>query len=646
MDKNYWELFFAESEEYLRQINNCLVKLEEDYSHREALNEIFRLMHTIKGMSATMGFNELAEFSHAIEDVFEILRSGKQKITQEIMDTIFSCIDAFAILLEESKAKKEISIDVKDYICRIRNIINKREELTEDLSLQGDLTEIDVTPQEAEILGRKIEEGWDIYKLKIKLVSECLMKGARAFLVIVRLKKMGEVIKIVPPEEELKKGNFSIYFVVILATKEEEKVIYDELSQISELEEIKITPFSVIPRKESKIKSPITTSYFKKIQSIRIPVERLDKVMNYVGELSIAKSRLLEVINLNDKSPLEGTVSLIERLISFLQDEVLQLRLLPISYILDAFPRIVRDLVKRSDKPKSVDIEIKGSEIELDRVILDELGDILIHILRNAIDHGIEDEQTREKLGKNRKGKITINVSREKGQVTVEIMDDGKGIDFNEIAKKALEKGIISEKEATSLDAQKVLDIITMPSFSTSTKVSDISGRGVGLDMVKVKLDALGGRLNFESELGKGTKFIITLPLTLAIVKAMLVEVEQEIFAIPLMSIRESIKIEGGEIKTIQNMDVIRLRNEIIPLIWLGRELAIKEREELNNRLSVVVVEGKNKSLGLVVDKIIGEQDIVVKPLGNIVKKVKGFSGATILGNGKVALILDMVNLL
>jgi len=642
MDKSYWELFFGESEEYISQINQFLVKLEKDPHDVEAINEIFRLMHTLKGMAATMGFGELSEFAHKIEDVFDLLRSGKREVTPKIMDVIFSSIDAFQLMLAQLREKKPSTVEVSDYVKELEEAVSLRSkrEAKEEKSASTPSV-ITFTPEESAEVVKKRKEGYEIVKLDVFLVSDCPMKEARAFLVLIRVEQMGVIIKSIPSQEELKKGEFDLSFTIIIATKEDKKVIEEELGRVLEVERVVIEPLREDFIKGNSPKTQIT--YLKRIQSMRIPVERLDKIMNFMGELSIAKSRLLQTLQSKDFASLEETAFIIDRLVSSLQDETLQMRLLPISYILDAFPRVVRDLVRRSNK--DVDLKMIGSEIELDRVVLDEIGDPLMHLVRNAVDHGIEDIETRKRLGKPPKGKLTIKVSREKGHVIIEISDDGRGIDFEAIRRKAIEKGLFTEPELVNLDAKQALDIMSMPGFSTSEEITDISGRGVGLDVVKTKLDALGGRIDLETEAGKGTKFILTLPLTLAIIKAMLVKIGSEVFAIPIMNIRESVKAEANLIKTIQNREVITVRDEIIPLLRLDKELGVNYEMKDLNRLSVVIVEGRAKSLGLLVDLILGEQDIVVKPLGSMVRKVKGIAGATILGDGRVALILDVVNI-
>ena len=377
-------------------------------------------------------------------------------------------------------------------------------------------------------------------------------------------------------------------------------------------------------------------------------MERLDKIMNLMGELSIAKIRLGQIVQTCKVESLEEVSFALDRLISALQDEVMQTRLLPVAYILDAFPRVVRDVSKKQNK--DVELEIIGSEIELDRVVLDEISDPLLHLVRNAIDHGIESPQERAAKKKDPKGKLFIRVSRQKGQIYIEVGDDGQGVDFEAVKAVAISKQLISAEEAAGMDEKKVLDLISLPGFSTSKTITDISGRGVGLDVVKSKIEALGGRVDFESKKDQGSRFILTLPLTLAIIKAMLVRVEDEIFAVPLMNIRETIKIKITEIKFLQSFEVMKVREEVIPIIRLNKELGIaksqKQGESVDDgRISLVIVEYGKKALGLVVSQVLGEQDIAVKPLGSLIKRTKGIAGATILGDGRVALILDIMSI-
>jgi two-component system chemotaxis sensor kinase CheA len=472
------------------------------------------------------------------------------------------------------------------------------------------------------------------------------MKGARAFLIITNLERLSQILKSIPTLEDLKAGKFNFSFTVILITKERLEVIREELLNISEVDDADVEIIEILQARTTVAEQAAPS--LKKIESIRIPVERLDKIMNLMGELTIAKTRLMQVIQTYRIDPLEEVAFMLDRLSSSLQDEIMQTRLLPVAYILDTFPRVVRDLARTRNK--EVDLEITGGEIELDRVVLNEIGDPLVHLIRNAIDHGIESPQQRQALHKSPHGKLAIKVSRQKGQILIEVIDDGKGVDFSAVRRAALNKGLISQEEAQTMDNKKVLDLISLPGFSTAEKITEISGRGVGLDVVRSKMDTLGGRLDFETKPGEGSRFILTLPLTLAIIKAMLVKVVNEIFAIPLMSIRETIKLKEDEVKMLQNFEVIRVREEVIPIIRLEKELGIPpseepEKEKLNGRISVVIVEYGQKSIGLTVSQVLGEQDIVVKPLGSLMKRIKGIAGATILGDGRVALILDILSL-
>lgn len=655
MDKSYRELFFCEAEEYLSQINGHLVSLEKNSSDQDAINEIFRLMHTLKGMAATMGFNDLADFSHKIEDFFDSLRYGKQAMTGDIMDTVFACIDAFSTMVDELRAEKKSTINVKEYIKKINDIvINVAHDEEPAAHAAQTITQepISLSLNELQQIDSMREEEDEVYEIYIRLSPECAMKEARMFLIMTRLKAMGRIFKTEPSEEEIKVGTSQEIFKAVFLTKENDKIVQEELLRVLEVERVVVKSIqeteNISLDASGKNKTGVTkkkANYLKKIQSMRIPVVRLDKIMNLMGELSIAKSRLVQVTQAKDYGALEEIVFGMDRLVSFLQDEVLQMRLLPVSHVLDALPRVVRDVVRKIEPKKEIELDIQGSEIELDRVILDEIGDPLLHLVRNAIDHGIEDPQTRKSLGKNPKGRILIKVSREKGHVIIEIKDDGKGINCADLIKKAVKKGLISEQEAVNVDNKQILAILSMPGFSTASEISDISGRGVGMDVVKTKIDSLGGRIDFESQLGQGSTFYLTLPLTLAIIKAMLVQVGNEIFAIPLMNIRESVKIAETQIKTISGKEVIQVREDVLSLVRLDKELNVVSTSNPRDLLSVIIVEGRADQMGLVVDKIIGEQDVVVKPLGVMVKKVKGVAGATILGDGRVALILDVINL-
>ncbi|MCK4810284.1 MAG: chemotaxis protein CheA [Candidatus Omnitrophica bacterium] len=636
-NRNYRELFFGESQEYLKEVNSALVNLEKNSKNYEAINTVFRLMHTLKGMAATMEYNELADLAHHLEDVFDAFRSKQIKISSKVMDIIFESIDAFALIVNDLREEKPISVQVDKYLDKLSKVYSREKE-TEIVEVE--FPKSGIVEFDPGRINELKKQGKKVLHIKVVLVANCLLKGARAFLVLKRAEALGEVIKVSPAEELLKEDKFDISFELLMATEKNPEDIKKGLLKILEVEEVEVSPFENVLLEEEK-KQFIS---LRKIQSMRIPVERLDKIMNIMGELSIVKSRLVQIVKNYDSVLLKDTTSFVERLISTLQDETLKMRLLPISYILDNFFRTVRDLTRKQNK--EAELEITGSEIEVDRVVLDEIADPLLHLIRNAIDHGIETVEERKHLGKKVPAKIFIKVLREKGQIIIEISDDGRGIDFAKIIQSGIERRFVTREETLEFKARQVLDILTTPGFSTRKKVTKVSGRGVGLDVVKDKLDAFGGRLDLESKLGEGTKFILSLPLTLAIIKAMLVLVGEYTYAIPLMNIRETVKINNQDVKHIKNIEVIRIRDEIIPIFRLAKELNIDaQNSEDKEKTSIVIVEGRVKSVGLVVDKVIGEQDIVVKPLAAFVKKTKGIAGATILGDGRVALILDVLNI-
>ena len=640
-DNVYRELFLTESAEYLKIMSQCLVKLEKNPSDSDSLNEVFRCLHTIKGMSATMGFDKISQLSHATENLLDELRNKRIKATSAIIDKLFASVDILEGLVEEVRLKQPSKIDIAPSLSNLKRFLPS-DEIKEEF-LEPSWESLEFSEPERQMFRQMGSEGANILQIKIALAADCAMKQARAIMVLMDLARLGEVIKSLPSAEELEEGRFGLSFIVILISKEKIDIIRQELLNILEVQDIEIRPL------EASFAGPIpadkyaVSSYVKKIQSMRVSVDRLDKIMNLVGELTIAKIRLLQISKNCNLDPLDEIVFFIGRLTSSLQDEITQTRLLPIAYILDTFPRMVRDLAKNDNK--DIDFQIIGSEIELDRVILDEISNPLMHLLRNAVDHGIEPPEERKRLKKDPRGKITIRVSRERGQIFITVADDGRGIDFEAVKRQARIKALLNDEEIAKLDEKAILDLLTLPGFSTSEKVTEVSGRGVGLDVVKSKIETLGGRLDFQTQPKAGSQFILMLPLTVAIIKAMLVKVQDETYAIPLMNIRETIKIDEGEIKLIQNFEVIKVRDEIIPILRLEEELGLGSQALKEVKISVVIIEVGNKGVGLVVTKVLGEQDIVVKPLGAIVKKTKGIAGATILGDGNVALILDVMGL-
>jgi two-component system, chemotaxis family, sensor kinase CheA len=613
-----------------------------------------------------MGFDKLSHLAHEMEDLLDELRNLRKKMTSETVDALFQGVDLLEQLFDEIKANKESTIDISPVLKNLKKFLTDSAEEAAAVSQPGvpaapapaKTEKRAISPEEIKRIRDFKKRFVNVFLLTVTLVKDCAMKEARAFLIITNLRRLGEVVGSHPDVASLKDGNFDLEFDVIFATNEQQQVLQQELNTLSDIERIAVSPVDVDEKAaqgessraaEAETAKPAVAAptYIKKIQNMRIPVERLDKIMNLMGELAIAKIRLLQIVQSYKLEPLEEVSFALDRLISALQDEVMQTRLLPVAYILDAFPRVVRDVARKQEK--DVELTISGGDIELDRIVLDEMSDPLLHLVRNAVDHGIESPEARAKAKKSPRGKLSIDVTRQKGQIFIEVSDDGRGVDFEAVKQVALNKGLITETEAAEMDEKKALDLITMPGFSTAKTITDISGRGVGLDVVKSKIEYLGGRVDFETKVNVGSKFILTLPLTLAIIKAMLVAVKHEIYAIPLVNIRETIKIDLRDVRILQSFEVVKVRDEIIPIIRLDKELGIiarpDDKEESADRLSLVICEFGKKALGLAVSQVLGEQDIAVKPLGALIKRTKGIAGATILGDGKVALILDIMSL-
>jgi two-component system chemotaxis sensor kinase CheA len=609
--KEYMELFINESQEHLDNLNNSLLKLEKKFSI-ELVNEIFRSMHTLKGMSATMGFEKISKLTHKAEDVLDDIRKGKLEGGTEIVDILFDTVDILEELIKKIAGGEGEEVDIRPILDSL-----------------------------SEYSSRSRTQQKKHFRVVVHLQESCQLKSVRAFIVLKNLKELGEVVETKPSVEEMEREDAGLRFEVLFSTNEGKKRIADCILSLPEISDVEVLEEAVsregeIPKKEMeeiKIRGPST-------QSIRVNLERLDSIVNLVGELLINRARLEDISKNNRIPELKEALTVYGRLMDDLQYEIMQMRMVPVEHIFNRFPRTVRDIAKKREK--EVDFTIKGREIEVDRTILEEISEPLVHILRNAVDHGIEKPSEREKLGKPKTGKLTICASREKDHVAISIEDDGRGIDPKKVKEAAVQRGLLTEEEARDITDEEALDLIFKPGFSTATEITDTSGRGVGMDVVKAKIEPLGGSVEVDSEVGKGTKVTLKLPLTLAIVQALIVGINGEIYAIPLASVNRIVDIRPEDIKTVKRREVIKISDEIIPLVRLCPSVT----KEKNGRTSVVIVERGARKAGLVVDKLISQQEIVIKSLGKLFSEAKGFSGATILGDGRVALILDTAALI
>lgn len=622
--KRYMDNFVSEAEEHLQTLNQSLLELEKDPSNADVINQLFRSAHTIKGTSATMGFNRVSDLAHEMEDVLDKLRSGETEATPELIDMLLKCVD----VLEAS----------------IKNLSAGGEELDTSATSRK-LKEI--------LLGAepKIEKGPNTFLIKVVLDRECQTKSVRKDLILGNLSRIGRVIKTVHESEE--------EFSIGLSTEESMEKVEGVVRSVSEIERVEVSAVAeegledllqkaeeVKGEEEAKEEIGVVElarkATIKSIQSIKVPVERLDTLVNLTGELITIKNRLRQLQAMHDLEAMRGPIDTLDRLTSDIQNGVMQARMIPVEHIFNRFPRMVRDLAR--EERKKVNFIVEGSEIELDRTVLDRIGEPLVHLLRNAVDHGVEPPKDRREMKKPETGTIKLTARRERDYAVIEISDDGAGIDVQQIKKVAIEKGIISKEDGSKLEDKDAIWLMFEPGFSTSEKVTGASGRGVGLDTVKMTVESLGGVVDVETEVGKGSKFTLQLPLSLAIIQSLLVRVGEETYALPLSNVGRVVHIGVEEIKTIQNQKTMLLAGEIIPLVVLHELFDIPSKGKRD--LTVLIVERGRKRMGLIVDSIVGEQEIIIKPLDTMVRKASWFSGTSILPNGRIVLILDASTLI
>ena len=690
MDTNqYMEMFLEESREHLDSLDDGLMTLEKDPSELSVLNDIFRNAHTLKGMSATMGYNKIAELTHDMENILDLLRNEKIAVTEEIVDTLLKCKDALEQMVESiGEGGPEDVVDVSQEAAKLKALVSggaapeAAPAAAAAPAAQAEpadvaVTAIDYSDTDKDVIKKAQDSGLRAFHITVTLAESCILKSARSYMVMNALDQLGDVIKSVPPAEDLEQEKFEHFFDVVAISDAEPKAIEEALTAISEVEKVAIVdvadelkkaaaapapespaasavpapakadvPAPVTPKLPSKAESkaaPVKApeKKLKGGQSVRVDIDKLDTLLNLVGELVINKVRLEQIGITHRLTELTETLEQMDRVTTDLQTVVMKVRMVPVGQVFNRFPRMVRDITKELNK--EINLTIQGEETELDRTVIDEIGDPLMHLLRNSLDHGVEMPDEREAKGKPRTGEVGLIARHEGNNVVIMVTDDGKGIDADVIRRKAVEKGMVSQDEADSLSDQDAVRLIFLPGFSTAEKITDISGRGVGMDVVRSKIESLGGHVDVETKIDEGSVFKIKLPLTLAIIQALLVKVAKEMYAIPLGSIDSTINITQEDIKTVQNKEVIVLRGQIIPIIRLGNVLNVpRDGDAEDDDIFVVVVHIGERKAGIVVDHLIGQQEIVIKTLGKLLTGLKVISGATVLGDGRVALILDV----
>lgn len=675
----YLDIFIDETKEHLQSLNEHILILEKEPENEDTINEIFRAAHSLKGMAATMGYKNMQRLAHDLENAFQEIRNGKMKAEAKLVDILFRGIDALEQYLECIQTDgTEGSEDNQDIIDDLNALINgfgagestaapastKAEEAPK--AEEGDKRKylnIPITEYEISAMNNAKEEGNHIFGVTVYLQETCILKAARAFLVFKSIENKGELIKSVPSVEDIEDEKFDFDFSWILVSADTKENIKKLIENVSEIKEVIVeeytysgavkeeavkeeAPQEVVAKEnkpEEKKKPAAKPSKVVASRSVRVDIEKLDVLMNLVSELIIAKNGLLSAssgaVSLEDNTAFNENIEYLERVTTNLHESVMKVRMVPIETVVNRFPRMIRDLTRKLDK--KMELYMTGEETELDRTVIDEIGDPLMHLLRNSADHGLESNEERIRLGKPEVGSIFLDAYQEGNNVTIEVRDDGGGINVEKVKNKALSTGAITPQQAETMTEKEAIDLLFRPSFSTADKISDVSGRGVGLDVVKTKIESLGGSIDAKTEIGKGSTFTIQLPLTLAIIQALMVEVGTEKYAIPLSSISTIEDILPNEIKLVQGKEVIHLRGSVIPIVRLTEVLGTTPQEENPENILVVVVKKGDQNLGLVIDHLIGQQETVIKSLGQHITCGKLFGGATILGDGEVALILD-----
>ncbi|MBU3180675.1 chemotaxis protein CheA [Clostridium psychrophilum] len=670
----YMSMFLEESMENLQTLNESLLELEQNPEDIDKLNEIFRVAHTIKGMAATMGFTQMAELTHKMEDILSEFREGKLKVTEKVVTVLFTCLDTLEKMVNNISEGNSEEIPIEKILHDLHTMAeigdspkaqekvnNCNEKISCDVNEKVILNEYDIN-----VIKQAIEKLFNVYEVQIDLSESTLLKAARAFLIFKSLEEDGEIIKSIPGAEDLESENFEFKISLIYITKKEKAEVVEMLLNISEVENVTVEPVDVknnsqdltkkmgdfkeiekVPQVNTVVtKNNATvddkskkkeTTHKKAHQSVRVDLERLDKFMNMVSELVIHRTRLEQISSVHKLTDLNETIEQVARSTSELQELVMKIRMLPLEVVFNRFPRMIRDLSKELDK--EMELVIKGQETEIDRTVIDEIGEPLLHLLRNAADHGIEPSEVRISKGKSPIGKISLIAYAEGTKAIIKVMDDGAGLDVKRITQKANEVGINTD----GMTEADIKNLIFAQGFSTNDKVTDISGRGVGMDVVKTKIAALGGTVDATSEIDKGTSFIITLPLTLQIIQALLVKIGNETMAISLGYIDRVIDYKAELIKKTSNKEVIVYNDSIIPLVRVNERMEIEAIE--NTHKYIVIVKVGEKTVGLLVDSLLGQQEIVIKPLGKTLQGLKEYIGATILGDGLVTLILDVAAL-
>lgn len=641
-------IFLAEVDEHLQVLDNSLIRLEQESTDTELVQTVFRSAHTIKGMAGMIGHQRMTNLTHALETALDGVRKNEIQVSAQLTEACLTAVDSLRVLRDEVKYSQTSDIDIASAVA----------------SLNG-LTQPGVDAAAPSLVSPPVEIQPSIRPVHIqaKIDIKSMASAARAFQLMMALQDMGEIIAMQPTQEQIEAAKVVGELSAVVNTDQPEAEIGAALSKISGVDEVLINGVAVSMgtsvKSIQKISAPEDTAFVERRShspygrrsadmTIRMNVERLDNLVNLVGELITDRNQLRRIhsrltrMNNNYDRILE-TLTHLARITDELQSEVMRIRMLPISSVFGKFPRMAHDMAQKVGK--QIDLQIRGEKTEMDRSMMEEINDPLIHLVRNAVDHGIESAEERQRAGKPSRGQVTLTARHEQGRIILTVEDDGGGIDAERLRQKAVEKGLITAEEAASLSEEKTFDLMFLSGISTARKVTDLSGRGVGLDIVHNNIQRINGSIQVESQRGVGTRFQIILPLTLAIVPALLVKARDDIFAVPLVMIIETFRLEAQAVQHVYQKPVTMLRESVLSLVSLAEIFNLPQAQESGGRLYVVVVQSGRQRIGLIVDELVGEEDVVVKPLGTLVGDLPGISSAAILSEGELALIVDVFGL-
>lgn len=680
----YLDIFLDETKEHLQNLSDQIMSLESNPEDMGTINEIFRAAHSLKGMAGTMGYKRMQTLTHDMENVFSEVRNGTLKVVPEMIDLLFNCLDALDEYTQNiQNTSDEGTNDNAPLIARLNDFLKggngsvsptpagapeKETAPQETGSSKEKWYDIQLDESQIHVIEEAKNQGIHCYGINVTVQDNCLLKAARAFLVFKAVEEKGEIILSNPSAQDVEDERFDKDFTLMVLSHGTLDDVIKAAANVSEIAnvvggEVELEKTKGYKPREAEVKeenkpaesagaaanaaakAPEKKSGGKQVvnRTVRVDIEKLDVLMNLVSELIIAKNSLVSAtgqVHMAGKNGVGEHIEYLERVTTSLHESVMKVRMVPIESVVNKFPRMIRDLSKKLDK--KMELYMSGEETELDRTVVDEIGDPLMHLLRNSADHGLESAEVREQRGKPPVGSIFLDAYQDGNTVVIEVRDDGNGVDVDAVRQKALERETITPEQAAVMSDKEIINLLFLPSFSTAKKVTDVSGRGVGLDVVKSKIESLSGEVEVSSQLGVGSTWTIRLPLTLAIIQSLMVIVGGEKYAISLGSIQSLESIRPEDIRFVQNKEVINLRGNVLPLIRMDKILETQSLRKPGEELTVVIVKKGDKMAGLVIDELMGQLEIVIKPLGKYIKQCKYISGATILGDGEVALIIDV----